>query len=102
MRFNKNLYVNDRTINIPEVEDRINTGQSILGLYLICICRGDNLFEIVHSIHIHKPYFTRKEYTVIGMAYGRDECILIVKDIIAKYIYLYKDMNFAKLKKRMC
>lgn len=105
LNFIDNLYIGGTVINtfhdLDIIIKRIKNYESVNNLYLICMCDGNNLFEIIRSSQISKDIFKRNNYTVVGVANGLDEAYQLVMDIILDYISNFPDCNFSILKQRI-
>lgn len=99
MEIYKNLYLDEEIENENEILDMISDGKIIFNLYLICVNKkNENLFEILECKEIFKEINRDKEYILIGMAYGKENAFLIIKQIFEKCIFLKEDMKNIKLK----
>lgn len=98
MEVYKKLYLDEKINNEDEILNMISDGIKVYNLYLICIDKkGNNFFEILETPEIFKEFNKRKDYIIIGMAYGKEEAINIIKKIFEEYIILKKDINKMKL-----
>lgn len=91
----------DYGIEYNSLIERLKNFEKINNLYLICICEGNALFEIINSLQISKDYFKYKNRTVVGLANGREEAFQLTVDIINGYIHDYPDCDFSTFKKRI-
>lgn len=98
MELYKNLYLDEQIKNSEEIIQMISEGAKIYNLYLICLDKkGHNLFEILESKELFKDINKNKQYILIGMCYGKENAILIIKNIFEEYVRLGKDINKMKL-----
>ncbi|WP_250278696.1 hypothetical protein [[Clostridium] colinum] len=96
LKFYKNLYLYKNISNKDEIIEKIKNNINIFDLYLVCISKNINhTFEIFSLTEAFKDRYKNKDYTVIGMAYGKNQAFILIKDIFQDNI---KDINHIKQK----
>lgn len=86
MKWYKKLYLGENAARSKyKVFGRIRAGKFCFDTYLIVLSTNpDNLLDIIPADMLLQPYFkkNRKDIFVVGIADGRDEAFLVVRDII--------------------
>lgn len=78
------LYVG---VNMEEKKDNaiamINNKQATYGVYCITFAsQPDNLFDIMDANELLFPHYSKVKLTIIGLAKGREEAIMLVHDML--------------------
>ncbi len=61
-------------------------GDEVFNAFLLCKSLGNNLFEIFELSEIRTKYYRNKPYKVLGIAGGRQSCMLMAKEMIEEYL----------------
>lgn len=86
MRFSKNLLfkgIEDE----KEVLNAIKQGYDIFNIYLLCKAKNQNLFELFELSELLTPYYSKKDFEVLGIAHGKQNGMELAKEIIENYYY---------------
>lgn len=96
LKFYKKLYLDENIESENEIIEKLKDNIKIFNLYLICISKNINhIFEIFSLNEAFKDMYKDKEYVVVGMAYGKKQAFILVKNIFNDNI---KDINHIKEK----
>lgn len=96
LKFYKKLYLDENIESENEIIEKLKDNIKIFNLYLICISKNiDHIFEIFSLNEAFKDMYKDKEYIVVGMAYGKKQAFILVKNIFNDNI---KDINHIKEK----
>ncbi len=96
LKFYKKLYLDENIENEDEIIEKLKDNIKIFNLYLVCIAKNINhTFEIFSLNEAFKDRYKDKEYIVVGMAYGKKQAFILVKNIFNDNI---KDINHIKEK----
>lgn len=96
LKFYKKLYLDENIEDKNEIINKIEQNINIFNLYLILVCKNsNNTFEILSLTECFKKRYENKDYVVVGMAYGKEQCFILVKNIFYDNI---NDINNIKLK----
>uniref|UniRef100_UPI002943E6D3 hypothetical protein n=1 Tax=uncultured Tyzzerella sp. TaxID=2321398 RepID=UPI002943E6D3 len=96
LKFYKKLYLGENIDNEYEIIEQIRDNINIFNLYLICVSKNINhIFDIFSLNEAFKDRYKDEQYVVIGMAYGKKQAFILVKDIFESNI---KDINHIKEK----
>lgn len=99
MTFYNKLYTDETIDDIDSIIFKLSNGISIFNLYLICLsCTKNNIFEVFESNQLFKPYYKKQNYFIIGIVFGKENAINIVKQIFQDYIKL--NLNISKIKEK--
>ncbi|MCD8090328.1 MAG: hypothetical protein LUD81_06860 [Clostridiales bacterium] len=82
-----------------EVVEMIKGGADVFNVFLLCKAQNQNLFELLEVSEIFKDYYAKKNFKVLGLAGGKKNGMLLVKEIIASYYN--KHGNLEGLKKSL-
>ncbi len=97
MKIYKNLYIDKNVDCYEDILNKILDNIIIYDLYLICIDKNSqNLFEILECKEIFKKHNQNKKYLLVGLAYGKYNAFLLIKDIFKDYIKTKKDLKNIK------
>lgn len=87
LKFYKKLYLDENIDNENEIIEQIKNNINIFNLYLICISKNINhIFEIFSLNEAFKERYKDKEYIVVGMAYGKKQAFILIKNIFENNI----------------
>lgn len=87
LKFYKKLYLDENIDNENEIIEQIKGNINIFNLYLICISKNINhIFEIFSLNEAFKERYKDKEYIVVGMAYGKKQAFILIKNIFENNI----------------
>ncbi|MFR4986203.1 MAG: hypothetical protein ACLUCH_02300 [Lachnospirales bacterium] len=87
LKFYKKLYLDENIDNENEIIEQIKDNINIFNLYLICISKNINhIFEIFSLNEAFKERYKDKEYIVVGMAYGKKQAFILIKNIFENNI----------------
>ncbi len=87
LKFYKKLYLDENIDNENEIIEQIKDNINIFNLYLICISKNINhTFEIFSLNEAFKERYKDKEYIVVGMAYGKKQAFILIKNIFENNI----------------
>ena len=87
LKFYKKLYLDENIDNENEIIEQIKDNINIFNLYLICISKNINhTFEIFSLNEAFKEGYKDKEYIVVGMAYGKKQAFILIKNIFENNI----------------
>ena len=87
LKFYKKLYLDESIDNENEIIEQIKDNINIFNLYLICISKNINhIFEIFSLNEAFKERYKDKEYVVVGMAYGKKQAFILIKNIFQNNI----------------
>lgn len=87
MYFYKNLYVSP-SIENPEVAKRkIKNGEGQFTVYVVALSPsspgpGSNQLEIMHSVNLKQPYYSKYPPYIIALTTGREEAIEYVRSLV--------------------
>lgn len=96
LKFYKKLYLDENIEDKDEVINKIEQNINIFNLYLILVSKNvNNTFEILSLNECFKKIYENKDYVVVGMAYGKKQCFLLLKNIFYDNI---NDINNIKQK----
>lgn len=96
LKFYKKLYLDENIDNENEIIEQIKDNINIFNLYLICISKNINhTFEIFSLNEAFKERYKDKEYIVVGMAYGKKQAFILIKNIFENNI---NEINYIKEK----
>ncbi len=87
--YNKPLYCSD---SVSELEHKIisnvSKGKKNKDIYCIIFATNDkNLFDIMDINDLLQPYYEKLPIHIIGLAKGKDEAVLLAKDLV-KEVYV--------------
>ena len=87
MKFIDNIYIGDGIKNPPEVFDKLKNRVPAFGIYCICLSPSSKFFaEILSSRSLFSEKNKNKEYTVIGIAFGKSEAEELFSVIVEDYL----------------
>ena len=87
MKFIDNIYVGESIKNPPEIFDKLKNRTPAFGIYCICILPGSRFFaEILSSRSLFSDKNKNKDYTVIGIAFGKAEAEELFSVIVEDFI----------------
>lgn len=87
LKFYKKLYLDENIDNENEIIEQIKNNINIFNLYLICISKNINhIFEIFSLNEAFKERYKDKEYIVVGMAYGKKQAFILIRNIFENNI----------------
>ena len=69
-----------------EVMSANENGDEVLNAFLLCKSLSDNIFEIFELSEIRVKHYFNKPYKVLGIAGGKQNCMLMAKEIIENYL----------------
>lgn len=97
MKFSKEIIIGDEVENKKHTLKLIKKGIYKNKYFFICIdIDSKNLFDIVDSLQICKPYYKTKNYTIVGICKNKEESKLVLKKIIESHIKNGKDIYSLK------
>lgn len=79
--FRDKLYVSDN-INVSRAKWKIKTGRGQFDIYLIVFNHDNNKLEYFHNGILKQKILLKKDWDVVGLAKGEDECQKLVTQII--------------------
>ena len=71
--------------NTAEVIEYIKNGVSIWDIYLLCKTDNKNIMEIMELSQFNIRHYRKKKIRVFGIAYKKENAILLAKEIIEEY-----------------
>lgn len=95
MTFYKELYCDETTSKSKKKiirKIRRNAGQ--LGVYVIALSNGNDLFDIFHVGNLKQKYFPKESLHIIGIASSYDESVKLVIKIITDFYKAYGTYQF--------
>ena len=98
MTFYKDLYCDETTAkNKKKIIRKIRRNAGQLGVYVIALSNGADLFDIFHVANLKQPYFPKDTLIVMGMASSYEEALKLVIKMISDFYntygtYQFKDM----------
>ena len=96
LKFYKKLYLEDKIENEDYIIQQLKDNVKIFNLYLICVSKNVNhILDIFSLNEAFKDRYRDKEYVVVGMAYGKKQSFMLVKNIFQDNL---KDINNMKEK----
>lgn len=82
MYFHKRLFVSEKIENKDEIIALLEDCISVWDLYMICVCKeSKNMFDIISSNEYFKEINKDKNYTIVGLAMGKNDAVNLLKDI---------------------
>ena len=87
MKFIENMYVGEGIKNPSEIFDKLKNRTPAFGIYCICLLPDSKFFaEIMTSRSLFSDKNKNKEYTVIGIAFGKAEAEELFSVIVEDYL----------------
>ena len=85
------MYFSDKLIfkgieNKEEVLSCIAEGDEAFNVFLLCKGKGRNLLELFELSELRTEYCSKKNYKVLGIAGGKQNGMLMAKELIEGYI----------------
>lgn len=97
MNFSKKIFIGEQIENKRHTLNSIKKGKYINKVFFLCVdVNSVELFDIVDSSQITKPYFESKNYTVVAVCKNKEETKLVLKKIIE--LHIKKGENIYSLK----
>ncbi len=101
MYFYQNLYTDTTTYKKREKICRyLKTGRGQLGVYVIAVGHGSDLFEIYHAANLKQKGFPKKDVIVLGIASSYDSAVSLsidmFQDLYCRYGLLFKQLFLEK------
>lgn len=78
------LYIGDKLAKKKEkVIASINQKEATFDVYCIAFAsQSSNLFDVLNANELLFPHYRRRDVSIVGIAKGREEAILLVKDML--------------------
>ena len=95
MTFYKELYCDETTSKSKKKiirKIRRNAGQ--LGVYVIALSNGNDLFDIFHVGNLKQKYFPKESLHIIGIASSYEAALKLVQDMIQNFYEMYGTYDF--------
>lgn len=88
MKFYRELYLSP---GLEKKKDKIigklRDGKIQMNIYIVTLASNEkNQLEICHSALLFQPYYSKKDYFVVGIANGHEEAVELVEEI-TKEVY---------------
>lgn len=95
MTFYSELYCDEITLkNKKKIIRKIRRNAGQLGVYVISLSEGNDLFDIFHVGMLKQKYFPKQELHIIGLASSYDEAVRLVMDMLHDFFKAYGTYQF--------
>jgi len=89
------LYIGDKMKKKKErVIASINNREAIFGVYCIAFASNpENLFDIMDANELLSPHYKKTQVQIVGLAKGKEEAIMLVKDMLLEVYHKTGEFN---------
>lgn len=85
MRWSKDLTVGKNAEkNLTQIKVKLKYNVKQENLYVITTSLGQNLMDIVPDELMHVKYMRQADYTILGLAMGKDEAYEVARQIVER------------------
>lgn len=95
MVFYKELYCDEVTFrHKKKIVRRLRRNAGQLGVYVIALAGGNDLFDIFHVANLKQPCFPKESLQVVGLASNYEEALKLAIKMISDFYDMYGTYQF--------
>lgn len=99
MNYIKELYIDEKLKEPEKILASIKRKENVFNVYLICVDKnGHNFADIMSTYEAFAERNSRKDITLIGVAYGRRGAYMLFESILEQYLEKGFDLDEFKNK----